>query len=384
MKLALFFTRGVSLKLWIESGLFHREKLPYEEHLRKGNLDTVYWLTYGADDAPIAAMCTEKGQLDSRIKIIPMPRLFDMGRLGAWVYSLFISYVHKDTLKSVDIVKSNQMDGAWAAWLAGLLFSKPFFLRTGYTKSFLVQKQNGFGLRYYFYKVIERWLYRWCTIATVTSYHDKEYVCDRYCIDQNKIFILPNYVDTSRFAPIYEKRFEDRLVFVGRLHREKNLTNLMHAIQGTNLTLDVYGTGDEKEQLQRLAKDLDICVNFMGSVPNSDLPSILNKYKYFILPSLYEGMPKALIEAMACGLLCIGTDVTGIREVIADGVTGILCDNTSSDAIKTGIQRAIITDFHDISKNASEYVRENFSLEKIVIKENNILNILFCAHLVTK
>ena len=54
MKFALFFTRGISLKTWIDTGLFDREKQLYEEHLRRGHLGKVYWLTYGADDAAVA------------------------------------------------------------------------------------------------------------------------------------------------------------------------------------------------------------------------------------------------------------------------------------------------------------------------------------------
>ena len=54
MQLALFFTRGISLKLWFETGLFDREKQLYEEHLRRGHLKKIYWLTYGIDDAELA------------------------------------------------------------------------------------------------------------------------------------------------------------------------------------------------------------------------------------------------------------------------------------------------------------------------------------------
>ena len=64
----------------------------------------------------------------------------------------------------------------------------------------------------------------------------------------------------------------------------------------------------------------------MGTVPNSDMPRLLNSSEVFVLPSNYEGSPKALLEAMACGLPVIGTDVPGIREVIQHGVNGLLCE----------------------------------------------------------
>ena len=54
MTIALFFTRSVSLETWLMSGLFDREKLLYEAHLENGNLDKVYWITYGSNDLRLA------------------------------------------------------------------------------------------------------------------------------------------------------------------------------------------------------------------------------------------------------------------------------------------------------------------------------------------
>ena len=63
MKLALFFTRNVSMKTWLETGLLDREKLLYEKHLRSGALAKVYWLTYGVDDAELAEQLKSKADL---------------------------------------------------------------------------------------------------------------------------------------------------------------------------------------------------------------------------------------------------------------------------------------------------------------------------------
>ena len=67
-------------------------------------------------------------------------------------------------------------------------------------------------------------------------------------------------------------------------------------------------------------------VTFMGTAPNNDMPRLLNSSEVFVLSSNYEGSPKALLEAMACGLPVIGTNVPGIREVIQHGVNGLLCE----------------------------------------------------------
>ena len=65
-----------------------------------------------------------------------------------------------------------------------------------------------------------------------------------------------------------------------------------------------------------------------GGIPNSELPGYINKAKAFVLPSIYEGHPKALIEAMACSIPVIGCDSPGIKEIIGNGSNGLLCATT--------------------------------------------------------
>jgi glycosyltransferase involved in cell wall biosynthesis len=96
----------------------------------------------------------------------------------------------------------------------------------------------------------------------------------------------------------------------------------------------------------------------------------LNRSEVFILPSLYEGSPKALLEAMACGLPVIGTNVTGIKEVIADGENGLLC-NTDSESIRDAIIRLLASGDmrRRLGSNARAQIESNYSMEKILEKE---------------
>jgi glycosyltransferase involved in cell wall biosynthesis len=111
----------------------------------------------------------------------------------------------------------------------------------------------------------------------------------------------------------------------------------------------------------------------MGVVPNSQLARIINRYRYYILPSLYEGTPKTLLEAMACGLVCIGTDVAGINEIITDGVNGWLAKGTDADSIFEAIERAKNNPAESISNSAVETIRNKFSLENVVKKYARLL-----------
>jgi glycosyltransferase involved in cell wall biosynthesis len=115
-------------------------------------------------------------------------------------------------------------------------------------------------------------------------------------------------------------------------------------------------------------------VNFMGVVPNDELPSILNHYHYYILPSFYEGMPKTLLEAMACGLVCIGTNIEGTNEVIEDGVNGYLAHQTNVESLSKAIKKAMQLPHHSITEEGIRKIRDNFSLETAVERENTLFN----------
>ena len=115
----------------------------------------------------------------------------------------------------------------------------------------------------------------------------------------------------------------------------------------------------------------------MGKIDNALVPDTLRKYDYFILPSFYEGMPKSLIEAMACGILSIGTPVDGIIELIDDEKTGVLTEDTSSESIKIAIRRAMNFSSNEklkIQQNSLKIIQENFSLYAVSKLESEIFS----------
>ena len=371
MKLALFFTRNVSLKLWVDSGLFDREKLLYEEHLRRGSLRKVYWLTYGKDDAAIAEKLRSENRLHLDIIVLPMPALFE-GWFGRSVYSLFMPFIHGSSIKNTDILKTNQIDGSWSAVIAKLLYKKPLLARTGYTLSIFAKGKARSKFKIRIIEFIEWLAYKCTDKAVVASFQDSRYVHSKYGLPQEKINVIHNFINTEIFCPIDSKKYFNRMLFVGRLDQQKNLLNLFEALPKTKLTLDIYGDGPLREQLARKAKDLGIPVNFMGVVANKDLPEVLNRYRYFILPSVFEGMPKSLLEAMACGLLCIGTDIDGINEIIEDSVNGYLANDTSIPALAKTINRAIQLPAETLIAEGVKTIRNKFSIEIIVEQEKEL------------
>lgn len=375
MKLALFFTCNVSLRLWIDTGLFEREKLLYEEHLRRRYLEKVYWLTYGRNDAEIASQLKAAGSLHSDIIVLPIPRFFS-GKWGGLLYSLLIPLFHHNSLKAADVFKTNQMYGSWSAVIAKWLYKKPLMLRTGYTLNLFLKKGTKSKFKRKMCEWIEWFAYKCANRGIAASRQGKQYICSKYHIPHEKIEVIYNYINTKIFRPINCEKYEDRVIYVGRLTSQKNLFNLLEAVQQIKLTLDIYGQGQLEDKLDLCAKRLGARVNFMGVVPNNELPQILNRYRYFVLPSLYEGMPKSLLEAMACGLVCIGTDVEGINEIIEDGVNGYLAKSTDATDIAKTIDKAISLSDGSIPVKAAEKIRDKFSLAEAVRKENELFSTL--------
>jgi len=160
-----------------------------------------------------------------------------------------------------------------------------------------------------------------------------------------------------------------KLLYVGRLGHEKGLQYLIAAIpnlvsQGWKVELDIVGDGEEKEQLMLLVQKLQLqsCIKFRGVISHGDdLNKVFLRCDVFVLPSMSEGIPKVILEAMAKGLPVIATHVGGIPDIIKDRENGILIPPKSSEAIA----QAVVSLVEDealrkrIVENAYAFVREH-------------------------
>ena len=137
--------------------------------------------------------------------------------------------------------------------------------------------------------------------------------------------------------------------------------------------LVIIGSGFLKKEIEFFARKKEVSVEFMKNIPNEKLPEELNKSEIFILTSFYEGCPKSLLEAMSCGLPCIGTNVEGIKEIIRHRENGYLC-NTDADSIRKAITGVLQDERlqEKIGKNARQTILVNFNFPKIMGKEINI------------
>lgn len=365
-RLMLLFTRGVSLRTWDRVGMFEREVELYRRLLPE--LSGIRFLTYGDGGER-----NFQERLDG-IDIVPNDR-----RLTPTKFSILAPFLLRRKFRSADIIKTNQINGAWTGVVAKLLFRKKLIVRCGYLWSVFKRKRVGPSFEARVAAALEKACLKLANVCLVASPCDAEYIKRVHGISDSKIRVVPNYVDTELFRPMPKVEKEPRLVcFVGRLSPQKNVGALLEACRGLEgVRLLVIGDGELRDVLRDKAEALNLAVEFHRSIPNKELSLYLNRAQAFVLPSNYEGCPKTLLEAMACELPVVGTDVEGIRDIISHGENGILCD-TSPESIRSAI--ASVLDDADsaerLAKKARQYVLERHSVERIVQMELEIIRTL--------
>ena len=130
------------------------------------------------------------------------------------------------------------------------------------------------------------------------------------------------------------------LVAIGRLSKEKDHASLIAAVAGLpNTHLLIAGEGLERAALTNLAAERGVALTLVGQV--EDVRPYLAAADLFVLPSLSEGSPNVLIEAMAAGLPIVATKVGGIPEIVTDRKHALLCPAGQSQALRESIQELI-------------------------------------------
>lgn len=165
--------------------------------------------------------------------------------------------------------------------------------------------------------------------------------CYPKCV-QKKSCIILNPLDVSKFPKREYDKIDNRIVTVGRLHPQKNHRMLIEAFAKSNSkvshTLHIYGDGTLRAELEQLICFLGVQGKVFLEGNSSRVYDEIKNAKLFVFTSNYEGLPNALMEAMAIGLPCISTDCSpgGARMLINDGENGVL---VPCEDVQTLIQR---------------------------------------------
>ena len=193
------------------------------------------------------------------------------------------------------------------------------------------------------------------------------------CLKDTDGITIPNAINPAFIRSPYDGEREKVIVGAGRLNEQKNFPLLISAfakIAGkfSEHKLVIYGKGDLLESLKGLAAELGVGdrVEFPGFC--DDMPERLERASMFVLSSDYEGMPNALMEAMASGLPCVSTDCGGggARFLIENGENGILVPQRDEDELATAMEKILSDEaFADKLGNNARKLQENLAPENI-------------------
>lgn len=232
------------------------------------------------------------------------------------------------------------------------------------------------ALRYLEHKIFED---RGCKIIMTNSKLVKKQIIQYYKVDEKRIKVIYNGVNTSIFYPGVKEKYgtmvrnkyairEDELVilFISNDFRLKGLKAILNALLLLNnkqIRLLVVGN-DRSNPYKRWAKKsfLDKQVLFLG--PKNDIEKYYAASDIFCLPTLYDAFANVCLEAMACGLPVITTDMNGSSELISDGENGFVIKTRQPEELADKI--AILSSFKErcrIGGNAA-LIANNFTMEK--------------------
>jgi L-malate glycosyltransferase len=184
---------------------------------------------------------------------------------------------------------------------------------------------------------------------------------------RQKIDIIHNGIDTETFKPGKKNPVSENKIIIipgaSRLTPRKGIDYLIKAFgklsaKYPNLILKIIGDGNEKENLEKMVKELNLeeKVIFAGLVPHEKVLAYYQEADIFVLPSLNEGMSNSMLEALSVGLPLVATDTGGTNEIIAENKNGYIVKMKDSQDIADKLEKLIINP--ELRKKMGEFSHE--------------------------
>lgn len=325
----------------------------------------------------IVCCIQDRGELADEVESLGIPvhalGLMERGGFDRWVVPALRRLIRE---QKVELVHSHlyhaNLYGRLAAWREGI--------------PIIASVHNTYTRRKWHRHLINRLLARVTFRITAGSADVERDIISHDHVAPEKVLRLPNCIDLDRvmtsLSPAAAKQqlgFDSAdlvIATVGRMEEQKGHAFLLDAfaglrqmpeLEGMPLRLLVIGDGRLKAATEKHAADLGIAAacRFPGSI--KDLADVYRAIDVFVMPSLWEGLSLAMLEAMAAGLPMVATDVGGARDVLGDSVRGMLVPAADAGALARAI-RDLLLDAESRSAMAdsgSRHVRENYSVSAL-------------------
>ena len=183
------------------------------------------------------------------------------------------------------------------------------------------------------------------------------------------------------------------ILTVARLAKQKSIDTLIDALailheRGSDARLKIIGDGPERRALEQHARDLNLHnrIEFLGALPQKDLPSQYAACAIFVLPSVREGMGLVLAEALLCGAPVIAANSGGVTDIVRDGETGLLFPERDARALADAIEKLLNdrTLAARLATNGAILVRARFTHERLAAQFATIYDQTRTKHALSK
>jgi glycosyltransferase involved in cell wall biosynthesis len=277
--------------------------------------------------------------------------------------------------QQIEIIHTHNTQPFIDGVIGGLIAGVNTMIHTDHARDFPDKKRYMFAewlMSHFVYKVVG------------VSEHTSQNLIRYEKISPGKIVTIYNGIDGSKYDIVIDKkkkrselgiRGNDPIIGLGvRLTDQKGLTFLLQAMpelikRFPGITLIIAGEGPLENDLKKEASALGINDNVMFIGPRLDMPELLQLFDLYVLPSLWEGLPMVLLEAMAARCPIVATDVGGNASAITNGINGSLVKPKAPKALSDEIARVL----------SSPDILEKYRLNGAATFQNN-----FDARVMTK
>ena len=280
----------------------------------------------------LGEFASELGEMGINVFQIPQ------SRKGA-DYLAFLEIAKLLKQEKIDVVHTHNTQPFTDGTLAALLSGVKTIVHTDHARSFPDKKR---------YMLAEWVMSNFAFKVVGVSGHTSNNLIKYEHISPRRIVTIPNGIDGSKFKIDIDKKTKRRELQINengpviglgvRLSEQKGIKYLLQAMPEIinsfqDISLVIAGKGELESSLKRQAAALGIEKNVFFIGPRLDMPEILKLFDLYVLPSLWEGMPMVLLEAMAAGCPIVTTNVGGNPSVITHGVNGSLIEAENSELL---------------------------------------------------
>jgi glycosyltransferase involved in cell wall biosynthesis len=214
-----------------------------------------------------------------------------------------------------------------------------------------------------------------------------------------QIYYLPNAINLSTYVDIGREKVESKndkpcvhILYLGHIGKQKGSFDLIEAAkkiltQEQDVVFELAGMEQVKGDIEQLNSQIadagfEQFVHILPHVAGAEKMELFRSADLFVYPSYHEGMPMAVIEAMACGLPIIATEVGGLPDLVFPGLNGLLVPAGDPDQLADAIHQLVVDPQtrHSMQIGSIRMAQKNFDVEKLVLRLLDIYQALLSPH----